>query len=347
MIKLFRNIRKNLLNEGKTSKYFKYAIGEIVLVVIGILIALQINNINEAKNNEARFKKILKELRKDLETDILNSEPLLKDNLKVDSLSNLVLDHKFTKDDYLEKGSRNLFWVGLQFSPFDYQKTAFKKFESFQGVVPAKYDSIIKDINHYYIDLGQFYDDIYGIFRERINDHHSYLVNNTNWYYKMRNGETTDEMIDFYLNNPMYKNWVSQYQMDNTAGKYGTLKMLQSRGFGLLQKLTETIGDSYEFKDEDILNKYGKPIANANEYVGEYKNLQTNNTTRIQQIGGHLFEGYNTTGALKEIKRDTFLYIDYPDWQNIFTRDADGRVNGMKLNHLKDSTRNSSAIKIK
>jgi hypothetical protein len=46
MIKLFRNIRKNLLNEGKTTKYLKYAIGEIVLVVIGILIALSINNWN-------------------------------------------------------------------------------------------------------------------------------------------------------------------------------------------------------------------------------------------------------------------------------------------------------------
>jgi hypothetical protein len=39
MIKLFRNIRQNLLSQGKTSKYFKYAIGEIILVVIGILIA--------------------------------------------------------------------------------------------------------------------------------------------------------------------------------------------------------------------------------------------------------------------------------------------------------------------
>ena len=46
MIKLFRNIRKNLSNQGKTGKYFKYAIGEIVLVVIGILIAVQINNWN-------------------------------------------------------------------------------------------------------------------------------------------------------------------------------------------------------------------------------------------------------------------------------------------------------------
>ena len=49
MIKFFRNIRQTLINEGKTSRYFKYAIGEIVLVVIGILIALSINNWNDQR----------------------------------------------------------------------------------------------------------------------------------------------------------------------------------------------------------------------------------------------------------------------------------------------------------
>ena len=49
MIKFFRNIRQNLLNEGKITRYFKYAIGEILLVVIGILIALSINNWNNNK----------------------------------------------------------------------------------------------------------------------------------------------------------------------------------------------------------------------------------------------------------------------------------------------------------
>ena len=47
MIKFFRNIRKNLLSKGKTTQYLKYAVEEIVLVVIGILIALQINNWNQ------------------------------------------------------------------------------------------------------------------------------------------------------------------------------------------------------------------------------------------------------------------------------------------------------------
>ena len=55
MIKFFRKIRFTLMESGKTGRYFKYAIGEIVLVVIGILIALQINNWNEnTKKNKLK-----------------------------------------------------------------------------------------------------------------------------------------------------------------------------------------------------------------------------------------------------------------------------------------------------
>ena len=49
MIKFFRKIRQKILTENKFSKYLLYAIGEIVLVVIGILIALQVNNLNEVE----------------------------------------------------------------------------------------------------------------------------------------------------------------------------------------------------------------------------------------------------------------------------------------------------------
>lgn len=68
MIKFFRNIRQNLLNEGKTTKYLKYAIGEIVLVVIGILIALSINNWNENRKRQNEELFLLVDIKENLET---------------------------------------------------------------------------------------------------------------------------------------------------------------------------------------------------------------------------------------------------------------------------------------
>jgi hypothetical protein len=55
MIKFFRKIRYDLMEKNKTGKYLKYAIGEILLVVVGILFALQINNWNNNKNEKAEI----------------------------------------------------------------------------------------------------------------------------------------------------------------------------------------------------------------------------------------------------------------------------------------------------
>ena len=70
MINFFRKIRKQLLTQNKVSKYLLYAIGEIVLVVIGILIALQINNWNEERKQRVEEINILKGLKKDFQSDI-------------------------------------------------------------------------------------------------------------------------------------------------------------------------------------------------------------------------------------------------------------------------------------
>jgi hypothetical protein len=81
MIKLFRNIRKNLIADpperafsvragGKTTKYFKYSIGEIVLVVIGILIALSINNWNGEQADHKKEINYLKSLKNEMESNL-------------------------------------------------------------------------------------------------------------------------------------------------------------------------------------------------------------------------------------------------------------------------------------
>ncbi len=68
MIKFFRRIRQRLLSENKISKYLLYAIGEIVLVVIGILIALAINNSNQRRVIEEKEQVYLKGLKEEFET---------------------------------------------------------------------------------------------------------------------------------------------------------------------------------------------------------------------------------------------------------------------------------------
>jgi len=69
MIKFFRKIRQRLLNENKFSKYLIYAIGEIVPVVIGILIALQINNWNENRKLDNTKQNYYQQLLVDLKAD--------------------------------------------------------------------------------------------------------------------------------------------------------------------------------------------------------------------------------------------------------------------------------------
>lgn len=67
MINLFRTIRNSMLKENKTSKYLKYALGEIILVVIGILIAVKINNWNNQRQEDAREQKILQILKSEFD----------------------------------------------------------------------------------------------------------------------------------------------------------------------------------------------------------------------------------------------------------------------------------------
>jgi hypothetical protein len=70
MIKFFRKIRQKLLTENKFNKYLIYAIGEIILVVIGILIAIQLNDLNENRKEHKEELTFLTKLQEDIKFDI-------------------------------------------------------------------------------------------------------------------------------------------------------------------------------------------------------------------------------------------------------------------------------------
>jgi len=93
MIKFFRKIRRNLLSEGKTGKYLKYAIGEIVLVMVGILLALQVNNWNEIRKDSIKEQQILKQLTEEYNSNFLQLEQKIAHRKKIIEASTKVLQY--------------------------------------------------------------------------------------------------------------------------------------------------------------------------------------------------------------------------------------------------------------
>jgi hypothetical protein len=111
MIKFFRKIRQKSLTENKFSKYLIYAIGEIVLVVIGILIALQINNWNELQKKSNLRNEYMTSLKVDLTKDTIQLNDRVNKNIEalkeIISFKNRVNNGDITTLDDFEMFYRN------------------------------------------------------------------------------------------------------------------------------------------------------------------------------------------------------------------------------------------------
>ena len=121
MLTFFRKIRKALLDSGSTGKYLLYAIGEIALVVIGILIALQINNWNENRKTQDQIKKQLNTLVGALHDD-LNSLRVSYD----------IHQWRFSSFQYLLKISGH--------DPLDYDSLSMPQNSMWSEQVPVGYN---------------------------------------------------------------------------------------------------------------------------------------------------------------------------------------------------------------
>lgn len=93
MIKFFRNIRYNLMEKNEILKYLKYAIGEIVLVVIGIMIAISINSWLDQRRLVAEEIDILRELHESLVIDLANLNENVKINQRIKKSIPILLSH--------------------------------------------------------------------------------------------------------------------------------------------------------------------------------------------------------------------------------------------------------------
>lgn len=210
MIKFFSKIRQNRLTEGKTVNYLKYAIGEIILVVIGILIALSINNWNETRKNQKELNSIYEQIVYDLENDIAE----LTENLNTYESIKPVFDKVFTNSrtvDLLDEGLSRL----MARSP----KTNLNK----TGINRLKTISAKDSLSLKLIELYDLAENVLILPTEKIIREEQILLaniyrDNYSWYpewisKKIMKDNSSQELQDYFVNSQEYRHFViSNYQ---------------------------------------------------------------------------------------------------------------------------------------
>ncbi|MCS5491324.1 DUF6090 family protein [Algoriphagus limi] len=129
MISFFRKFRQKLLTQNRVTRYLIYALGEIFLVVIGILIALQINNWNESRKDRAFELEMLSEINRELLSEIEDKQVALnifnRAERSLNELLKMRIDDEYSRDS-LEQHLNNLGSIGLFFPYSDGAYEALK-----------------------------------------------------------------------------------------------------------------------------------------------------------------------------------------------------------------------------
>lgn len=236
MIKIFRKIRQQLLTENKSSKYLIYAIGEIILVVIGILIALSINNWNESRKKKETLYNIYTIIKQDLETDLLNIDKIFTSMNPNEKMLMKVINQTMTFEDY--KSCEPCRSVLDGFPDYTFQERGIKLLENQSQSTNNDLKATITD---FYSELNTEIDvDIEAISIGFLNNQY-YWKNNKSWFTDFIRGISNDEFIEYALNSWDYRNRASEFHILYYEIYFDHLKEYKERAKKIIEKINKTI----------------------------------------------------------------------------------------------------------
>jgi len=166
MLTFFRRIRKGLLEGGATSKYMLYAIGEIALVVLGILIALQINNWNEDRKDRIIEKKLLAGVHTNLIEDTVQISNIIEYYGEMRESSEIIKNHMSSELPYDSSLAYHFAHIGSAFL-FTPDQAVFENIKG-HGINIIRNEGLRLAISDYYnfADFVEYASDLYNLSRD-------------------------------------------------------------------------------------------------------------------------------------------------------------------------------------
>ena len=150
-----RDIRNKLVEEGRLRKYAVYAVSEIFLVVVGILIALQVNNWNESRKLDREEQVVLKELRADLEINVRRLDSCLRYDEGVVSSLDIIIEHLDKRLPYTEALDQH-FPMIIEWCAYDFVDSAYENLKFTHGLDLLSDDSLRLDLAYLHESLVPF-----------------------------------------------------------------------------------------------------------------------------------------------------------------------------------------------
>mgnify|MGYP000958245817 CR=1 FL=1 len=265
MIKFFRKIRRQLLTENKFTKYLLYAIGEIVLVVIGILIALQINNANEKSKSEERTKQLLVKVQQELLLNIINANETIDYYRHRDSLVYKVVNRTVSLNDY--NSNPRYFNLILEEPKMSIIDEAFKTFIESQDNLSEVQDSIALKLKKLYGLDKTLHDKNQQMTIDHLINFGLKLKNENEWFsdfiHYFEDVDKPDEITDYFLNDPFYLNEVTTFEMFGLVNHFPSIVFFRNRAIWIY----ENISDNLNLDKDNLIKKNPKDYQH---YLGTY-----------------------------------------------------------------------------
>ena len=239
MIKFFRHIRRKLLEQNQMGKYFKYAIGEIILVVIGILIALQINNWNEKRKDEAKLQTILLKIKEDLKGDLLVVNNNLYTLKRKDSIAHYIFNKTIDQKTFSEIGGSFLPFTSLV---LDLNNSGYEQLKVNIDKLPASYKDLVTALNDIYINTKSNLDIYNKLMDQAIEKHLNTLSETKPWFSDWSRNIPSVEADMYFLTDSLAKNRISLYlqNLNSTAYEGFSFKQKSITAIKLIDSLTQT-----------------------------------------------------------------------------------------------------------
>lgn len=201
-----------------------YAIGEIVLVIIGIMIAVGLNNSNEARKQDKKIEAILVQIQNELTTAIEDANYVIQDYGEKDSLIYLVMNNKVSREEFRKRENVGLRFISTNYNTLSIQNDGFNNLMLKSEIMPDKYLPLVNGLKQFYIHRRNILNELNELLGDGVTKTNAVQRENYDWYadYNFLNGIMTDEILDYYMNDRRYKNSIVDYSitvMENLLGR--------------------------------------------------------------------------------------------------------------------------------